>query len=194
MKRRRFFQSAAALPALAPLPAAAQYSSPAASGNTEFPTFAETSPEAVADGVRRTFSAEQAEAFRHLAALLIPKVGERPGAVEAGAPEFLDFLLRASKADRQLLFRNGLDRLNAEAQRLHHKTFAQLSAEQAKPILAPLTKPWTHQPPTDPFHRFLREAKDDLLQATVNSREYAQAMSRRSRGAAGTNPYFLPLD
>jgi len=102
--------------------------------------------------------------------------------------------VKESPADRQALYRGGLDRLNAEAKRRSNKAFAQLTAAEAKPILSPLNAAWTYTPPTDPFARFLREVKDDLLQATVNSRQYAQAMSRRSRSAAGINAYWLPLD
>jgi len=190
MKRRSFFQGAAVLPAL---PAAAQYpGSTGASG--ELPKLTETAPDAVADGVRTLFTPEQLATLRRLAELLVPTLGERPGAVECGAVEFLDFLLKASPAARQALYRNGLDRLQTEAQRVHKKPFAQLDAAAADPILAPLHKPWSNAPSADPFARFLREVQDDLLQATVNSREFAQAMSRRSRAASGVNAYWLPLD
>jgi len=193
MKRRRFFQSVAALPALQSVPAAAQYAGSTAASN-DIPTLAETSPEAVAEGVRRFFTADQLQALRKLADLIVPKFEDRPGALDAGVPEFLDFLLKSSGAERQTLYRSGLDRLNSESQRLYKKPFAQVSAAEAKPILDPLTKPWTYRPPTDPFARFLRDVKDDLLQATNNSRELAAALSRRSRGASGTNAYWLPLD
>ncbi|MBL8177475.1 MAG: gluconate 2-dehydrogenase subunit 3 family protein [Bryobacterales bacterium] len=190
MKRRSFFQGAAVLPAL---PAAAQYGGAGAVAS-ELPKLSETAPEAAADGVRTFFTSEQLATLRRLAELLVPALKERPGAVDCGAVEFLDFLLKASPAARQTLYRNGLDRLQAESQRLHKKAFAQLDAPAAGPILAPLRKPWTSAPPADPFARFLREAQDDLLQATVNSREFAQAMSRRSRSASGVNAYWLPLD
>ncbi|MBL8218564.1 MAG: gluconate 2-dehydrogenase subunit 3 family protein, partial [Bryobacterales bacterium] len=122
MKRRSFFQGAAVLPAL---PAAAQYAGSTGASN-ELPKLAETAPDAVADGVRTLFTPEQLATLRRLAELLVPTLGERPGAVECGAVEFLDFLLKASPAPRQTLYRNGLDRLQAEAQRVHKKPFAQL--------------------------------------------------------------------
>ena len=190
MKRRSFFQGAAVLPAL---PAAAQYSG-AGAASSELPKLTETAPDAVADGVRTLFTPDQLATFRRLAELLVPAFNQRPGAVDCGAVEFLDFLLKASPAPRQSLYRNGLDRLQAEAQRLHKKPFAQLDAAAADPILAPLRKPWTSPPSPDPFARFLRDAQDDLLQATSGSREYAQAMSTRSRSASGVNAYWLPLD
>lgn len=181
----------ATLPAL---PAAAQYSSTQPSSSNEIPKLPETAPDAVADGVRRCFTEEQLTVLRRLADLLVPKSGERPGAAEAGAVEFLDFLLKASDAERQALYKNGLDRLNAESQQRYRKSFAQVSEAEAKPLLEPLSKPWTYRPPSDPYPRFLREVKDDLLQATLSSREYGQAASRRSRSGAGLNAYWLPLD
>jgi len=193
MKRRRLLQSLAALPALPALPAAAQYSTSQPATAPEIPKLAETAPDAAADGVRRCFSEEQLAALRRLAELLVPKVGDRPGAVEADAVEFLDFLLKASNANRQVLYKGGLDHLNAEAQKLYQTPFAKVTDAGAKPILAPLTAPWTYAPPADPYARFLREVKEDLLQATVNSRAYAQVASRR-RSGAGMNAYWLPLD
>lgn len=190
MKRRSFFQGAAVLPAL---PAAAQYSGSTAA-SSELPKLTETAPEAVADGVRSFFTPEQLATLRRLADLLVPAFNGRPSAADCGAVEFLDFLLKASPAPRQTLYRNGLDRLHAEAQRLHKKTFAQLEAAAADPILAPFHKPWSNGPSPDPFARFLREVQDDLLQATSNSREFAEAMSQRSRSASGVNAYWLPLD
>jgi hypothetical protein len=185
MKRRRLLQSIAALPAV---PAAAQQYSSAAPPADASPKLAEKAPDAVAEGVRRFFTPDQAAALRRLGELIVPKSGDRPGAVEAGAAEFLDFLIGQSGAERQRLYRDGLDRLNAGT------PFAQLSAAAAKARLAPLAEAWTYHPPKEAFARFLREAKEDLLQATLNSREFAQAMSRRSRSAAGMGAYWLPLD
>ena len=57
--------------------------------------------------------------------------------------------------------------------------------------LDPLREPWTYQPPADPFKRFLREAKADILQATFNSREWIEA---RSGGRGGAGTYYLAVD
>ncbi len=183
----------AALPALPALPAAAQ--NPAAAGVAqEMPKLRETAPDATAQGVRRFFSTNQEATLRRLAELVVPRSGDRPGAVEAGAVEFLDFLVGASGERRRNLYRTGLDRLHDEARLRYGKPFTQLSAEQARPLLEPLMRPWTYEPPADAFARFLREVRDDLLQATTNSREHAEALSGRSRSAAGLNTYWLPLD
>ena len=47
--------------------------------------------------------------------------------------------------------------------------------------------------PSDPFAQFLLAAKEDVLRATHNSREFAAAMSRTSRGFSGSGYYWLPL-
>ncbi len=188
MKRRRLLQSIAALPAL---PAAAQ-TAPAPA--PEFPKLAETAADAVGQPRGRLFGRDQMAALEKLADLLMPKAGDRPGAVEAGAPAFLDFLIGESNAARRKLYQDGLDRLNSESARLYSKPFRDASATEAKAILAPLAAKWTYAPPADPFARFLKEVKDDLMQATINSRVYAAAVSRRSRSAAGMGAYWLPLD
>lgn len=183
----------AALPALPAIPSSAQYSGSQQS-SSEIPKLQETAPDAVGDGVPRCFSAAQMAALRKLAGIVAPKMGERPGALDAGVPEFLDFLIGASASERQTLYRAGLDRLNSEAHARFGKNFAALTAEEAKPVLAPLTQPWTYAGSSDPYVRFLCDAKDDIIQATVSSREYARVMSRRVRSAGGMNLYWLPLD
>lgn len=180
MQRRVWLQLLAGFPALAQ--------------NQEIPNLAETAPEAAGVGVRTFFNAQQTAALRKLASLIAPKTAERPGAVEAGVVEFLDFLIRSSDGKRQSLYRNGLDRLNAEARKRGPNSFADAKDEQTNAILKPLQAKWTYQPPADPFARFLREAKDDILLAANNSRVYAEAGSRRSRAASGLNLYWLPLD
>jgi len=188
MKRRLALQSLAGLPIL-PQIAAAQ-----PSPETEYPVLAVENTEAAANPVHRFLTPDQFAALKQLGQILMPAFSGRPGAVEAEAAEFLDFLLSQSPADRQALYRAGLDRLNASAQQQYHKNFAALSAEQAAPILAPLKAPWTYNPPKDLLASFLREAKMDIYKATVNSREMAQAQAGGRRRATGMNPYWHIID
>lgn len=124
----------------------------------------------------------------------MPPAHEVPGASGAGAAEFLDFLIGVSPADRVKLYRDGLDRLNAEAQRRYQKPFGEITAEQAAPILAPLQAPWSYRGPADPFARFLLAAKNDLLTATVNAREYIAVASQQRRNAGGVGRYWYPIE
>lgn len=150
-------------------------------------------PDAAAETVLHFFTAQQFATLRKLADILMPASGA-PGALEAKAPEFLDFFLSQSSADRQQLYRNGLDGLNAQSKRRFTKPFADVDAGQADMLLAPLREPWTYDAPADPVAAMLRAAKDDVRRATTNSREWnLAATAGRTRGGGG-GLYWLPID
>ena len=151
-------------------------------------------PDTVAEGVLRFFDAEGFTALRRLGEILAPARQNLPGAVEAEAAEFLDFLISQSPGDRQTLYRDGVTHLNREARSRYGKPFADISLTDADAILAPLRQPWTYEPPADHFAQFLRAAKEDFLKATVNSRQWAAAASGGSRRGSGLNVYWLPIE
>jgi len=193
MKRRRFIQALAAAPAAPAL--IAQQTPPKAN-----PIAAVDTPlryvacDEAADPVPHFFAAQQFGALRKVSDILNPAMNGAPGALEAKAPEFLDFLLSQSAADRQQLYRSGLDGLNAQAKKRFNKLFADLDAGQAEALLAPLRDPWTYEPPADPVAAFLRAVKDDVRRATTNSREWnLAAVAGRTRGG-GAGLYWLPID
>ena len=197
MKRRRFIQALAATPAAPALLAQAPPAPSVAktipnSGNDAALLYA--TPDAAAETVLHFFTAQQFAALRKLSDLLSPPVNGAPGSLEAKAPEFLDFLLSQSSADRQQLYRSGLDGLNAQAKRRFNKLFADIDAGQAEMLLASLHEPWTYDAPSDPVAAMLRAAKDDVRRATLNSREWnlAAATGRTRGGGAGL--YWLPID
>ena len=134
MKRRRFFKTIAALPAAPALIAqAAPPQAPAGRGASNIPTFQETSHELVADAEPKFFTPPQFAALRRLSALFMPPLDGNPGALECQAPEFLDFLIGASPPDRQKLYRDGLDTLNANAKKKFKKAFADLNDARPTP-------------------------------------------------------------
>ena len=188
MKRRHVIQSIFSLPAITALPAAAQAPAPekAAPRSDETAKLAMTSADAVAAPAQRFFSPEQFRTLERLCAVLLPAVDPKPGAKDAGVAAFLDFLIGHSPPDRQVLYQHGLDRLVASS-------FADMSPAQTAEILAPLRAPWTYQGPSDEFARFLMSAKEDILRATVNSREWASASTGR-RGGSGIGAYWYSLD
>jgi hypothetical protein len=194
MKRRSLLKSAAVLPAVAALTPAARAQSAPSAPASEHPKLELAPLDANAQTVTRFFTPPQLAALRKLGDLIVPKFNERPGAAEAGVAEFLDFYVSQSSAERQSLYRSGLDRLNAEARRTAGKTFDELTAEQASAIIKPVTDAWTYAGPADPFARFLVAAKDDLLRATMNSRAYATALAATSRGSSGLGYYWLPVE
>jgi hypothetical protein len=127
-------------------------------------TLPTSAAEAAAAGLSRFFDPSQFSRFQDLAGKLIPAYDGRPGALEANAPEFLDFLLTQSPREIQLLYRNGI------------------AAYIAKPDIDAL-------PP-----KFRDAMKLAFYKATVNSAAYAEAMSSRSRSAAGVGNYWLPIE
>jgi hypothetical protein len=200
MKRRKLLQSMIAAPALVTIPkpvaaqSAAYANKDATAGSPDNFKLALTPPDAVASPGEHFFTPDQKAALEHLGDILVPRSGDRPGSRESNAPKFLEFLISQSPADRQTLYRSGLDRLNSESARLYHKPFAAISAEQAQPILKPLEAAWTYAGPSDPFAQFLQAAKEDVLRASINSLAYATAMAATTRGSSGLNYYWLPVE
>jgi hypothetical protein len=221
MKRRRFLQAIAAAPAV-PLaaqqaaPPAVPPAAPQAAPNPPAPAPAparvsRSQPEAPLEttafdltaqaAAPSFFTADQYAALRALGNLLQPAMNGHPGALEAGAPEFLDFLIGASPPDRQKLYREGLDALNSQAKKQFKRLFADLDAAQADAIVRPLLVviPWSEDLPQDKVRHFIAQAHRDLRTATQNSREWATggASSGRRGGrgfGGGTGLYWLPVD
>ena len=185
MKRRSVLRSLLAAPSLAALEVQAQEARPAA---PETPRTATNEADAASDPVVRTFDRAQFSALRKLGEILMP------GALEAGAAEFLDFLLGVSPADRLTLYKTGLDRLNTESQQRYHKPFAEITTAQAEPVLASLHAPWSYRGPSDAFAKFLLAARSDLMTATVNSREYVSVAAQRGRRGGGVGQYWYPIE
>jgi len=193
MKRRRFIQALAATPAapalLAQQPQPVQPAPAPAEASLRY-----TVPDAAAEPVLHFFTAQQFAALRKVSDVLMPAMNGAAGALEAKAPEFLDFLLSQAAGDRQQLYRAGLDGLNAQAKKRFNKTFADVDNVQVETLLAPLREPWTYDAPLDPIAAMLRAAKEDVRRATLNSREWnLAATAGRVRGGAG-GLYWLPID
>lgn len=151
-------------------------------------------PDAASEPMPHFFTPPQFAALRKLSDILMPASNTGPGALDAKAPEFLDFLIGRSPADRQQIYRAGLDALNSQANARFKKPFAELDAADAHAILSPLREPWTYDPPAGPLARFLREAKQDVRTATVNSREYSARAPASARRSGGAGLYWYPLD
>ena len=193
MKRRDLLKSMAALTAAVQAPEAVvaqQPPSPPVPEQASAAALPLSQAEEAADPVAGFFSAEEMAALQRLAEELVPRT-RTPGALEAGAPEFLDFYLGQSDSERQNLYREGLRRLNAEARRRFGEPFARLGVSQIEPLLEPLRQPWTPQP-ADALAAFLRAAKDDLMRATMNSRQWALAVEGRRRSSGAT--YWYPVE
>ena len=198
MKRRSFVQALTAIPAAAPLYSQQPAPQPVPAGRgggrgamAPDDTKLEIAvAEAAADPLPHFFTAAQFGALQRVSDILAPAGAASPGALAAQAPEFLDFLVGKSSADRQNLYRAGLDGLNAEAKKQFGRAFVDLDATQADTLMAPLRKPWTFDEPSDPVARFLRAAKADVRIATANAR----ASAGNGRRMSGSGLYWYPLD
>jgi hypothetical protein len=184
MNRRELFYS---LLGVSALPAFVQAQSATQTPGDGIPNLTLLTPDAIASGVLHFFTPQEFASFRKLADMIVSASDGEPGALDARAPEFLDFLLSESPAEIQTLYRNGVRLLD-------QKGFAKLGQSETSKVLAPLSDAWTYSGPTDPFAQFLQASKIAFWQATVNSREWAQAKSGGRRSAAGLNTYWLPIE
>lgn len=196
MKRRRFLQTVAAAPiapaALAPQPPgpAPSQAQPAESGQKiEYAT-----ADAAGEMAPRFFNPQQFAALRRLSDILFPAANGLPGALDADAPGFLDFYIGISPADRQQVYRTGLDALNAQSRKRFNRPFAETDAAQAGELLAPLRQPWTYDSPADALARFLRAAKQDVRIATLNSSEWSTSGGGGGRRAGGVGQYWFTVE
>jgi hypothetical protein len=137
VKRRRFIQTLAAAPAVS---AAAPQRGPAPTG-TAAPKLTNATADSDAETTPRFFTPVQFAALRRLGALFMPPRKGLPGALDAGAPEFVDFLISDSPAERQQLYRNGLDTFNARAKKRYGKSFAELDDNRPTPSFVPSSSP-----------------------------------------------------
>jgi hypothetical protein len=146
------------------------------------------------------FTEIQFATLRKLGALLQPPLKNNPGALEAQAPEFLDFLIGVSPEDMQKLYLSGLDGLEVRAQDKFQKSFCDLEAGQADALLKPLlvARTWSRDFPSDPLQHFIAQVQEDLRTATMNSREWAAAAEKSghlfTRGFRTSGYYWAPID
>ncbi len=197
MKRRNFVQSLLVMPATAVAVPQTTTPPPAkpAQGVQKFP-LAET--DTIGETTQRFFTPAQFGALTKLAETLMPPMKNHPGAIEAQAPVFLDFLISRSPAPMQTLYQSGLNGLNAAAKRTFQKPFAELDAKQADTIIRPLlvARAWEREEPKDPMQHFMAQVHGDLRTATMNSAEWAAAGSSGGRGRfnSGKRTYWKPVD
>jgi hypothetical protein len=152
-------------------------------------------PDAVAQTDAHFFSAVQVASLRRLCNFLMPALGAYPGALEAGTPEFLDFLIGVSPKPMQQMYEQGLDRLDAEAQHSFRLPFAQVTDPQADALIRPLLRAWmSDHPPIEPHARFINLAHHDIRTATVNSQAWSDAKRAEGDATAGLDLYWYPVD
>jgi hypothetical protein len=204
MQRRKFVRillSVAAAPrilfgqqAKQPLPAAAPV--PWFTGlNPRTPLPATEPADQVAISDLKFFNPAQMRNLERLCRVLMPAAGNKPGAIEAGTPEFLDFLLADSGPERQKLYAGGLDWLDGEAQKKYKLSFFALTDEQVDALVKPWLRTWmTDHPPTEAHADFVNVALDEIRAATVNSKAWSQTPGSPGGEWSSTDLYWGPIE
>jgi gluconate 2-dehydrogenase subunit 3-like protein len=152
-------------------------------------------PDAVAQTNAHFFNDQQMATLRRLCDILLPPMRGYPGAINAGTPEFLDFLIGVSPADRQQMYQSGLDRLDKEAKQHFDAPFASLNPSQADQLIRPWLKTWmTDHPPTESYAHFMNVAHSDIRTATINSQAWSTAASASGHEAPDQGIYWFPVE
>jgi hypothetical protein len=152
-------------------------------------------PDSVAETDSHFFNEQQTAALRRLCEVLMPPLKGYPGALDAGTPEFLDFLIGASPRDRRQLYQSGLDWLDAEARRMFFTVFAKTTNVQADALIRPWLRAWmTDHAPTEEHAEFVNAAHTDIRTATMNSPAWSDAARAAGHRSAGLDLYWYPVE
>jgi hypothetical protein len=151
--------------------------------------------EAVAEGELRFFTPAQMATLTRLSDVLLPPIGSKPGAVAAGVPGFLDFLVGSSPADRKQMYQGGLDWLESESKKKYSKPFAQLDATESDAILKPWLRTWmSDHPPMEKHADFVNVAHADVRAATINSKPWSDAAAAGAQEKTQVALYWYPIE
>lgn len=152
-------------------------------------------PDSVAGTTTRFFTGRQMATLRQLCEILLPPIKGYPGALDAGTPEFLDFLISVSPADRRRMYTTGLDWLEAQARSHFGISFDAVDAVQADALIRPWLRTWMQDhPPAEPHAHFINVAHSDIRTATVNSEEWNRADIAYKAQPSGFGLYWYPVD
>lgn len=82
------------------------------------------------------FSAEEGEIVKQMAERIFPKT-DTPGAIDAGVHGFIDTMMAEYYQEpEKKMFREGIQRVEADAQKAHGKSFVALKPEQMDELLS----------------------------------------------------------
>lgn len=152
-------------------------------------------PDAVARTTTYFFNERQMSTLRQLCEIMLPPLKGYPGAIDAGAPEFLDFLISVSPPDRQQMYESGLNRLDAEARQKFGIPFDSVNEDQAGQLIKPWLRTWMEDhPPTEPFAKFINVAHSDIRTATINSQVWSDADVAAGEEPPGVGLYWYPVE
>jgi hypothetical protein len=151
--------------------------------------------DAFAQSDTQFFNATETAALRRLCELMQPAYKHHPSAIEAGVPEFLDFLIGASPQDQRQIYQSGLARLDSEAMQKFSKSFSDLDDRQADQVIRPWLRAWVNEhPPTGDFEHFINNVQVDIRAATENSQAWADAAQKAGEQTPNVDLYWYPID
>jgi hypothetical protein len=160
---------------------------------TPLPTTEPADRIAIAD--LKFFTPAQMQNLQRLCCVLMPPLNGKPGAVEVGTPEFLDFLLADSPSDRQKLYAGGLDWLDSEAQKKYKLGFFALTDDQVGALVQPWLRTWmSDNPPTEPHADFVNVALDENRTATFNTKAWDKAPGTSAGEWSRSDLYWSPIE
>lgn len=116
--------------------------------------------------VPQFFTEREYATVRELAEAVIPKDERSGGAVEAGVPEFLDFMMvdplesPRIRQDRQTAMRGGLSWLDLECSDRYGKTFVECTGEERKAVLDDIAWPEKARPEHEQGAAFFSAFRD----------------------------------
>ncbi|MBS1823973.1 MAG: gluconate 2-dehydrogenase subunit 3 family protein [Acidobacteria bacterium] len=121
-----------------------------------------------------------------LADTIIPAT-DTPGAVQAGVPGYIDYVVNSS-ANWKKLFREGLAWLDEQCTAKHGKPFRELNEAQKEKVVAPLCKAADAVRPARTVARTARAAADPLKNASMEVRFFKAFKSMTADGYFTSKP------
>ena len=139
------------------------------------------------------FNAQRYATLVRLCQLVGPSTQGYPSAVDAGAPQFLDFLIGGSPADRQAMYNDGLDRLNADSMKMNKVSFDKTDARQADAVIRPHLKGWINDhPPTEKHQKFVALSQRDIeITQTIDATTLLEKVHKKQYSAEEVATAFI---
>jgi len=132
----------------------------------------------------KAFTAHEYATVRRLAELIMPPDERSKGALEAGAPEFID-LLCSTNAELSAIYTGGMGWLDSQMQRRHKAAFVDAKPQQQTAMLDLIAyqRNETDHPDLSPGIRFFTWARNMVVAAYFTSRAGMDDLGFMGNGA-----------